>query len=233
MKRSVIGITPEGRDLQGGYIAPLAYVAGVRRAGGTPLVILPHADDAAQQIARLDGLLLAGGGDVDPGLYQGADHPAIYEVDCERDLGEIALVRLAIAHRLPTLGICRGAQIINVALGGALIEHLPDETNGEISHRSDPPGPTHHLVCITPGSRLGAILQVEVAQVASWHHQAIRSVAHGLEVVACAPDGVVEAVELCSHPWLIAVQWHPELTAGHDPIQQRLFDALVQAAGWL
>ncbi len=230
MQKPVIGITPEGRDAQGGYIAPSEYIAGVRRAGGMPVVIIPHEDDAAEQIARLDGLLLAGGGDIDPALYQGADHPAVYEVDRERDLGEIALVHLALAHGLPTLGICRGAQIINVALGGTLIEHLPDEVHGEIDHRNDPPGPTKHMVRIMPGSQLAAILQTEAAQIASWHHQAIRSVADSLNVTAYAPDGAVEAVELRDHPWMIAVQWHPELTAAHDPSQQRIFDALIKAA---
>ncbi len=230
MGKPIIGLTPEGRDAQGGYIAPLEYIAALRRAGAVPVVIIPHADDAAGQVARLDGLLLTGGGDVDPALYQGAAHPAIYEVDRERDLGEIALVQLAIARGLPTLGICRGAQIINVALGGTLIEHLPDEVNGEICHRQDPPGPTPHLAQIAPGSRLGAVLQTEVAEVASWHHQAIRAVAPGLDVAACAPDGALEAIELRDHPWLIGVQWHPELTASHDARQQRIFEALVEAA---
>jgi putative glutamine amidotransferase len=117
-----------------------------------------------------------------------------------------------------------------VALGGTLVEHLPDEVGDEVAHRLPPRKPTRHLVAIQPDSRLAAILATQQVDAASWHHQAIRQIAPGLRVVAQAPDGAIEATEAPGHPWLVAVQWHPELTAADDPTQQRLFAALIEAA---
>ena len=131
---------------------------------------------------------------------------------------------------LPTLGVCRGAQLINVALGGTLVEHLPDEIDNTIAHRMEPRGAVPHPVTIAGGTQLAEVIGEKVVVGASWHHQAIRTPAPRLEVVARAADGTIEAVELPGHPWLLAVQWHPEITAGEDPVQQRLFDALVEAA---
>jgi putative glutamine amidotransferase len=130
----------------------------------------------------------------------------------------------------PALGICRGIQVINTALGGTLIEHIPDEIGEAIKHRLPPREPAEHEVIVKTGSRLAEILRQTRVVIASVHHQAIRKVAPRLEIVAEAPDGTIEAVELNDHPWLVAVQWHPELTSAKDPIQQRLFDAFVQAA---
>jgi putative glutamine amidotransferase len=130
---------------------------------------------------------------------------------------------------VPTLCICRGIQVLNVALGGTLIEHLPDEVGDTIAHRVPPRNPTQHPIRLEPGSRLADIIGQAEATTTSWHHQAIRRPAAGLDVVAHAPDGTIEAVEMPDHPWLVAVQWHPELTAANDPGQQRLFDALVKA----
>jgi putative glutamine amidotransferase len=181
-------------------------------------------------LGRLDGLILTGGGDIDPVPYNGRPHETIYMLDTERDLSELALVQHVITAGMPTLGICRGAQVLNVALGGTLIEHLPDEVGDEIAHRVPPRGPTRHPVAITPNSRLAEVLAADQISVASWHHQAIRQTAPELTIVARAADGTVEAVEMVSHPWLVAVQWHPELSAADDPTQQRLFDAFVEAA---
>jgi putative glutamine amidotransferase len=225
----LIGVTAEDYT-NGNIIAPEIYVRAVQRAGGIPLVIPVHLTDLAALMARLDGLVVSGGPDLDPALYNGLAHPAVYGVHTERDEAEIALLRLAIAAGLPTLCICRGLQTLNVALGGSLIEHLPDESSGAIVHRQEPPGWSRHRVAVQPGSQLAAALGVTVAEVASWHHQALRTVAPGLVVTATAADGTLEAAELPSHPWLVAVQWHPEASAATDPVQQRLFDTLIQRA---
>jgi putative glutamine amidotransferase len=129
---------------------------------------------------------------------------------------------------VPTLGICRGLQVLNVAFGGSLIEHLPE--GGAVAHRSPNKEPTPHRVAVEPGSALAAVLGAGEVEAQSWHHQAVRTAGEGLQVVARAADGVIEAMELPGHRWLIGVQWHPELSAATDPVQQRLFAALVAAA---
>lgn len=226
----LIGLTTYGRDENNRFALPAHYIDAVRRAGGIPVLLPPGETYDAQLLDRLDGLILSGGGDVNPSLYHGLHHETIYMVDPERDQSEIALVKQFIATDLPCLGICRGAQVVNVALGGSLIEHLPDVVGERVAHRVPPRNRTNHPVRLEPGSRLAAIVGQTEVTTASWHHQAIRQVAPGLKVVAHAPDGTIEAVEMPAHPWLIAVQWHPELTAADDPSQQRIFEALVAAA---
>jgi putative glutamine amidotransferase len=229
MRAPIIGITTETNE-QNEYVLPVEYIEAVRRAGGIPLLLPPGEPQIEELLKPLDGLILSGGGDIDP-LHYGSDgHPAVYLVDGPRDAMELALAQAAARRQLPTLGVCRGAQLINVALGGTLVEHLPDETDNTLAHRQEPSGAVPHAVAITPGSRLAAVLGEEVVVGASWHHQAIRAVAPGLAVTARAADGTIEAVELPGHHWFLAVQWHPEMTAAADPVQQRLFDALVAAA---
>jgi putative glutamine amidotransferase len=230
MNPPLIGITTYARDEQGRFALPAAYVDAVRRAGGIPVLLPPGEAQAAELLPRLDGLILAGGGDVDPALYGGTSHPTVYHVDPERDRCEVALVRETVDRGVPTLGICRGAQVINVALGGTLIEHLPDEVGEQVAHRAPPRQPTRHAVAVATGSRLAAVLKQDRVEVASWHHQAIRRVAAPLRAVATAPDGTIEAAEMTEHPWLLAVQWHPELAADCDAVQQAIFDSLVAAA---
>lgn len=226
----VIGITTYGRDERGRYTLPSDYVAAVERAGAVPVLIPPSPAHAQRYLELVDGLILAGGGDLDPAHYDGDTHETLYGIDARRDELELELARRLVRRGQPTLAICRGMQVLNVALGGSLIEHLPAVVGEDVLHRAPPREPTPHAVRVEPGSRLAAIAgAVEFAPM-SWHHQAIRTVAPGLQVVARAPDGTIEAVEQPSHPWLIAVQWHPELTAATDPVQQRLFDALVNAA---
>lgn len=234
MVRPVIGITPEDLTGRGDILLPRLYTDAVLRAGGLPVILPPwelrEPADAAALLRRVDGLILAGGGDVAPALYGGAPHPAIYAVDPARDAGELALARAALDAGLPVLGICRGAQIINVALGGTLVEHVPEANGGALAHRAEPPAATYHTVTLAPGSRLAAALGAGRVQVASWHHQAIRTPGPGLCVTAQAEDGVAEGVELAGQPFFVAVQWHPEMTAAADPVQQRLFGALVEQA---
>jgi putative glutamine amidotransferase len=225
----VIGITTYGRDEKGRYTLPSEYVAAVQRAGAVPVLIPPVPDHAQRYLELVDGLILAGGGDLDPAHYGGNAHETLYSVDAQRDALELELARRLVSRSQPTLAICRGLQVLNVALGGTLIEHLPAVVGEQVLHRAPPREPTPHAIAITPGSRLAAIAGATECVPMSWHHQAIRKVAPGLIAVANAPDGTIEAVESSKHPWLIGVQWHPELTAEKDPTQQRLFDALVTA----
>ena len=230
MTRPVIGITTYGRDDNKRFTLPAVYVDAVRRAGGLPVLIPPGETELAELLPLLDGVILSGGGDIEPIRYAGTAHETIYMLDPERDRSEIDLARTLVHQDLPVLGICRGSQVINVALGGTLIEHLPDEVGEEILHRAPPRLPVAHEVTVIPGSQLAAILGKTQLKPTSWHHQAIRQPAPGLRVVASAPDGTIEAVEMPDHPWLIAVQWHPEITAANEPEQQRLFDELVAVA---
>ncbi len=226
----LIGITTYGRDEGNRFTLPGEYVDAVRRAGGLPLLIPPGESRADEVLAILDGLVLAGGGDLCPTLYGGTMHETIYMVDAERDAAELALARAVIETRFPTLAICRGAQLINIALGGTLHAHLPDVVGEEIPHRLPPREPVEHRVTVDANSRLAAVMGETDVSTASWHHQAIRDVAPSLTVIARAPDGTIEAVESREHPRLLAVQWHPELTAARDAHQQRLFDALIQTS---
>lgn len=229
MRTPMIGITTE-TSANNEYTVPVEYVAAVQRAGGVALLIPPGQTNLDALLRVLDGLILSGGGDIDPVHYASPGHPAVYMIDGPRDALELELAQLAVAAELPTLGVCRGAQLINVAFGGTLVEHLPDEIDNTIAHRREPQGAVQHAVNIAPGSRLAAILGSGEMVVASWHHQAIRTPAPVLHVTATAADGTVEAVEHPGHTWMLAVQWHPEMTAAKDPTQQQLFHALVAAA---
>lgn len=230
MPLPLIGITTYGRDETNKFPLPGEYVDAVRRAGGIPLLVPPGEPHIEQVLQTLDGIILAGGGDIDPSLYGGSLHETIYMLDGERDQGEMALARHALESRMPVFGICRGTQILNVTLGGTLHAHLPDVVGEQVNHRLPPREPTEHAIHIEPGSQLAEIIDAAAIIAASWHHQAIRDLAAGLQVVARAPDGTIEAVEMPGHPWLMAVQWHPELTAARDPLQQRLFDTFVEQA---
>jgi len=226
----LIGLTTYGRNADNRYTIPAEYVDAVRRAGGVPLLIPPGDERPDAALAILDALILTGGGDIEPSRYGGKGHPTNYAIDSERDASEICLARRVLDEGLPTLAICRGAQILNIVMGGTLIEHLPDEVGETVLHRAPPREPIPHRVSVRPDSRLAQVAGSVDFEVASWHHQALKKVADRFSVVAHAPDGTIEAVEIPDHPWLIAVQWHPELTAASDPVQQRLFDAIVDFA---
>lgn len=230
MTSPIIAITTYGRDEEGSFSLPADYIDAVRGAGGVPLLVAPGETRWEELLARVDGWILAGGGDLGPDLHGGPSHETVYMVDSERDRSELELARRLIDQDRPVLGICRGTQVINVVLGGDLHVHLPDVVGESIAHRAPPREPTPHAVSVTAGSKLAGVVKDLEFDAASWHHQAIRGVASALEVVAFAPDGTIEAVEMPSHRWLIAVQWHPELTAKDAPPQQRLFEALVAAA---
>ncbi len=226
----LIGLTTYGRGADNRYTLPADYIDAVRRAGGVPLLIAPGESRVEAILDVIDALVLSGGGDIDPSRYEGKRHETNYSIDQERDTLELELARRVIDSSIPTLGICRGAQILNVVQGGKLIEHIPDEVGVKVLHRAPPREPVTHGVKLKPGSRLAKILGRDQFDATSWHHQALRGAAAGFDAVAHAPDGTIEAIEMPSHPWMIAVQWHPELSAASDPLQQKLFDALVEAA---
>lgn len=201
------------------------YVEFVQRAGATA-VLLPPADgaSAAALVARLDGLVLAGGADVDPARYGQRPGPHTQAPAPTRDEWESALVRAALAADLPLLAICRGMQVLNVVLGGTLVQHLPDVVGHE-DHSPMPGAFGRHDVLPVPDTRVAAVLGTGKLDVPTYHHQAVDRLGDGLLVSAHAADGVVEAVEHPASRFLLAVQWHPE--QGEDP---RLAEALVAAA---
>ncbi len=229
MTMPLIGITTYAQNDDLEVTLPACYIDSVRRAGGMPVLIPPGELQVERLIDRLDGLVLAGGGDIDPKCY-GCDevHETVYMLDEHRDQTELDLARLIIDQQFPTLAICRGIQIINVALGGTLHQHVPDEFGEDVLHRAPPRKPIPHNVSVNRESTLANVMKSSHVETMSWHHQAICKPADELRVVAEAPDGVVEAIEHPGHPTLLAVQWHPELTSHEDVSQQRLFDELVK-----
>lgn len=211
-----------------------AYVKAVSTAGGLPLLIpLGMAgEDLHSLIERLDGIVFSGGGDMDPACYGGLSHESVHEVDQDRDRVELDLYNDVIDHQVPFLGICRGFQVLNVALGGTLYEDIVDQHDGAILHSYYPDYPRNflaHEVQVREGSRLFGILGKPLIAVNSLHHQGLRKMAPTLQVTATAPDGIVEGVELPGHPFGMAVQWHPEALQEHEPMRA-IFQALVQAA---
>jgi len=230
MTRPRIGITTPGRDTTDGKLRLTAdYVDGVRRAGGLA-ILLPPGDGAALELLDFcDGFVLTGGGDIATELYGGREHPQIYGVDRVRDDSEIALARAIVAHRVPALFICRGLQVLAVAHGGSLVEHVPDEYGERVPHRGDGRFQAH-AVRIDAQSRLARTLASTACAPSSWHHQTVRDPGRGFRAVAWAEDGAIEATEHADHEHLWAVQWHPEHTAASEREQQSLFDAVVNAA---
>jgi putative glutamine amidotransferase len=226
----VIGITMYGKNATGDYCLQSAYIKSVRDAGGVPMLLPPGEPYPEQLITKIDGLVLAGGGDIEPQIYNGIDHAAVYAVDPERDRFELTLTKLALKHHLPTLGICRGLQVLNVVEGGNLVPHIPDTFGLDTAHRHETAiKSSSHTVKVVPNSKVAIALGVTQTKVTSWHHQAILTVATNWQVVAQAPDGVIEAIEHKTHPWAIAVQWHPEM-AEDCLAQQGLFRALIVAS---
>ncbi len=213
----------------GAYAVPDQYVDAVRRAGGEPVLLLPPLSSLPRDvIVRFDGLLLVGGGDVEPGAYgESSLHPRVYSVDPQRDGAEIGLIRNAAEAELPTLAICRGIQVMNVAFAGTLIQHLPDRPE-MLEHRKHETERMHSVRVAEP-SRLAAATDRKSLDGASRHHQGLDRLGDGLIPVAWAEDELVEAVEH-RDGWMVGVQWHPEVTAAVDPAQQALFDTLVRQA---
>jgi putative glutamine amidotransferase len=194
-------------------MVPLTYVRAIARAGGRPLLLAPTpADlaDPAELLELLDGLLVTGGADIDPAAYGEQPHAETAPVTADRDAFELALVRLAVARDLPCLGICRGMQVVNVAYGGALEQHLPDRIEQDI-HRGDAGEFAHHSVEVEPDSLAALAAGATRVAVKSYHHQGVARVGDGLRVSArAAGDGTVEAIEDARRRFVLGVLWHPE-----------------------
>jgi putative glutamine amidotransferase len=213
-----------------GAALPYAYIDAVLRAGGTP-VIVNAAPDPKALLDRVDALVLTGGPDVDPNLFGQSTHPQVYGVDRADDDFECALVEAATVRSVPMLAICRGIQVLNVARGGTLHQHIPDDPG--VPAHGEPGvagGARLHDVSLERGSLVAEAMDATTVRASCHHHQAIGDPGDGLRVVGRAADGIVEALEL-DGAFVLAVQWHPEDTATDDPTQQRLFDALVRRAG--
>ena len=230
MGRPIIGITGEleaarwGNWIREAVVSPVSYTRAVERAGGTPVILPPvPATSVSVLIAGLSGLVLTGGRDVDPSLYDEAPHEQTDIPDHRRDRFELILTRAAIDADLPFLAVGRGMHILNVARGGNLTQHLPDRLGNE-SHKPDPVKMTTHDLQIAAASKLSGVLG-ESTQVPASHHQAVNQLGTGLLTVAWTPDQVVEALEVQGHRWGLGVQWNPE-----DGDDLRLFEALVKAA---
>ena len=214
------------------------YSRVVASAGGLP-VMIPLLDDEATLRAlydRLDGLLLPGGLDLDPATYGEPRRPDCGRVDPDRDRVELQFARWAVAEGKPVFGLCRGLQIVNVALGGTLYQDIASQLTGAIKHDYFPTAGYSrdhlaHEVTVSSGSRLGSVVGAAPLRVNSMHHQAVKDLAPGLIPTAVAPDGVVEAVEAPDEPFLVGVQWHPESLVERDPRMHRLLAGFVEAAG--
>ncbi len=233
----LIGLTTSGtlnRKKRLRFCMDEVYTSSIVKAGACPVIIPPGLSEAALDslTSHLDGILFTGGGDVHPKFYGNDLHPLVSEIDTERDHLEIRLASQAVQSGLPCLGICRGIQVINVALGGTLYEDLLDQRPNSIQHQFSPGHRRDflaHPVQVQGGSRLADILTAETVQVNSFHHQGINRLAPGLQATAYAPDGLVEAFELPEHPFCLAVQWHPECLGSH-PCMQALFQSFTHAA---
>lgn len=208
-----------------------SYLDALEKAGASPVLLAATQDmlvleQYGQQLEEATGLLLTGGGDVDPSRYGEPAHDKVYGVDRARDAVELHLVRRAVELGVPIFAICRGIQVLNVALGGTLVQDLPSQGYEGHWGDSDKRGePVHDVVVVQPKSRLAAILNAERVRVNSFHHQAIRDLGERLVVTAQSPDGVIEAVELEDKPFVLGVQWHPEDMSE----MSGLFKAFVQA----
>ena len=212
-----------------GALLPWAYVTSIRNSGGRPVLLPPGGDaaEAAATVAVLDGVVIAGGGDIDPAMYGApVKHPRTEVTAPDRDAWELAVAEAAVRQGVPLLGICRGAQVLNVACGGTLHQHVPDLV-GHDEHSGPAAGFGTHKVRVTSGSIVQSILPGgEFFDVPTHHHQAVDLVGAGLTAVAWADDGLIEAIEsMTQGEFLVGVQWHPE--QADDP---RLFSALVAAA---
>jgi putative glutamine amidotransferase len=225
------GLVPEGEPARLELALGERYLQAVRSGGGMPVILTPLPPTQIDALLnRIDGLCLSGGPDIYPSAYDAEPDPNLGPTEPELDRFEIALARRACARGMPVLGICRGAQVLNVALGGTLHQHLPDLTT-EVDHRQTQGGATvTHTVALDGDSRLAALLGQTSLEVNSFHHQATAELGRGLRIVGRSPDGTVEALERPGDGFLFGVQWHAEWLTDR-PEQLRLFELLVQAAG--
>ncbi len=209
------------------------YVDSTIKAGGVPVIIPSELHDQAWELLyeKLDGIILSGGADMDPATFGGEPHPTVYGMDHERDALEISLSRQVVEDKKPFLAICRGFQVLNVALGGTLYTHIDDHFDNKIQHDTNRERPRDYLaheIKVEEGTKLSKILGNPILSVNSWHHQGVKDIPPQLKVTAQSPDGLVEAMEIPEHPYAIAVQWHPEWMS-EDPAMNALFESFVEA----
>jgi putative glutamine amidotransferase len=227
--RPLIGITTYAQEASWGVwrlpaaLIPLDYVDAIERAGGRPILVPPSEAAVEETLDALDGIVFSGGADLDPALYGAEPHAETDTPQARRDLGEIALLRSALERDMPVLAVCRGVQLLNVARGGDLVQHLP-ETLGNDDHKPTPGTFTEHPIEVKEGTRLGSMIG-PCSDVTSHHHQGLGRVGEGLVEAAWASDGTLEGVEDPSQRFTVGVQWHPE--AGGD---RALFENLVAEA---
>ena len=229
MARPIIGITTYVVPAKWSYweldaaLVPAAYVDAVARAGGRAVLVPPTADGVDETLDAVDGLIFSGGADLDPELYGQEPHPETFGIHEERDKAELALLEGALDRDMPVLAICRGSQVLNIARGGDLVQHLPDVV-GDEKHKHTPGTFADHDIELEDGTRLATLLG-DRAPVKSHHHQGFGRIGDGLRVAAHAEDGTIEAVEAPDRRFALGVLWHPE--AGED---MKLFDELVEQA---
>jgi len=227
--KPVVGITSYAEEVTWGAwveeaaLVPLSYVRAIERAGGRPLVIPPSEGAIEETLAVLDGILFSGGSDLHPALYDAEAHPETQGVHEARDRAEMALLAAALERDMPVLAVCRGSQVLNVARGGDLVQHLP-EVLGHEEHKHTPGEYSDHEVTLEPDTRVGGLLG-ERTPVKSHHHQGFGRIGEGLRTAGYAEDGTVEALEDPSKRFAVGVLWHPE--EGED---MALFEALVEQA---
>ena len=238
-QRPIIGLATYQKDVATQPNSPVgivpSYIEAVRRAGGIP-VLLPVTLDKEEiqaAVARVDGVVVPGGGDVEPHRYNGIQHESLGGMDAMRDEFEINLVHHLVEIEKPFLAICRGIQVLNVALGGTLWEDVFDLMPSAMKHAYFGEGRTlvPHTVDVEPDSCLAYYLQTTQARVNSLHHQGLKMLASDLRATAVAPDGLIEGVEIPGHPFALGVQWHPECLIDDDPAMLRLFEGLVTVSG--
>jgi len=231
-----VGITTSitvGQTPERAYVNS-AYLHAVQQAGGVPVLLPPQLSTSSLErlVRDLDALLLTGGGDMDPACFGEAPHPTLYDVAPSRDALETAATHMALERRTPLLAICRGIQVLNVALGGSLHQDVGTDPGTEIQHsQKEARDQTTHKVTVTPESRLAGILGADDVEVNSFHHQVIKALGRGLTAVAWAPDHLIEGVELADDSrFVLGVQWHPEHLVDVSEPARRLFAALIAAA---
>jgi putative glutamine amidotransferase len=204
-------------------VVAVPYVKSVRKAGGIPILLpVVEPDEAADLLARVDGLVLTGGADVDPANYGAARHELTVDIDPERDARDIAIARAAVARAMPTLAICRGSQVLNVALGGTLVQHI--DSHFDVERYNEPV----HDVSVDPESALAKWIGLTELGVNTLHHQANATVSGDVKIVAQAPDGTIEGIEVDGLP-IVGVQWHPEMMR-HRAEHLALFESVVRLA---
>ncbi|MDN4594893.1 gamma-glutamyl-gamma-aminobutyrate hydrolase family protein [Polycladomyces subterraneus] len=231
--RPLIGLTMSLREER---VQTLSrdYSDAVRSAGGIPVAI-PFCEDpevVTEMAHRLDGVVLTGGGDIDPSLFGEEPLPGLGEIVPERDRMETALIRLFLEWDKPLLAICRGCQVLNIAVGGDMYQDLYTQREGLLQHRQRSPRyHATHAIQLVEGTLLHRLAKENTVRVNSFHHQAVRRVLSPLRVAARTGDGVIEAIESARHRFVVGVQWHPECMAETDAFSRRLFEALVETAG--